>query len=645
MIFSSDQKKLFNKNLNTLSNLTLKDKLKKIKDTKFELILGKDSLDINLKDTNDNTFLYKDTMNELTSMLKTYNNKYLLYPILYFYGFGNGILFKALLQNKNHQHIVVFEKNIEIFWIMFHILDFSSEFKNNKLILFDTNNITIKDYELLTHEKPFIDFLRIYFLELTSDYYEKMREDIQKINQNLADYFKKAFVSHGNDPIDALQGIKQFVYNIPEMLMHPSYTELIKKRKNLSNTAIIVSTGPSLIKQLPLLKQYANKATIFCADSAYPILAKYNIKPDYVCMLERTELTAEFFNNNFKDFDKDIIFICTSLVHPNAIAYLKKNNRNFMLISRLLSFSFFVDCKDFGYLEQSPSVAHMSYIIATRLNHKNIILIGQDLAYAVNGNSHPEEYQNSATFESNMYKKIQCKAYGNKGYVQTHSIWLLFKQVIEQLILKHPQIKTYNCTEGGVHIEGSIEKPFKEICKNLLHANSTKSFVKLENLKTNKQNELMLKAYAKICKNIKHCQDFKKEILKSMNNIKSDFIKINTLSIEQSKELLNIIINNIDDFKIKLEDLKTMRGFYEILSPVLTQFEFNLARIYVLNPITPDDSFNKSVLWIKEHLEIMQMIYEHIEAQENVLLEYKLPLKNTLIKRQLQKWERKLDTN
>ncbi|MCR6592017.1 6-hydroxymethylpterin diphosphokinase MptE-like protein, partial [Campylobacter insulaenigrae] len=86
----------------------------------------------------------------------------------------------------------------------------------------------------------------------------------------------------GNSPIDALQGIEQFVYNIPSMVSNPSYKELLNKRKNLSDTAIIVSTGPSLIKQLPLLKQYSNKATIFCADSAYPILAKYNIKPDYV---------------------------------------------------------------------------------------------------------------------------------------------------------------------------------------------------------------------------------------------------------------------------------------------------------------------------------------------------------------------------
>ncbi|EGL8791227.1 hypothetical protein IMC92_000916, partial [Campylobacter jejuni] len=58
LMMTPTQKELFDKNLNALSNLILKEELKKIKDTKFELILGKDKLDINLKDTSDNTFLY-----------------------------------------------------------------------------------------------------------------------------------------------------------------------------------------------------------------------------------------------------------------------------------------------------------------------------------------------------------------------------------------------------------------------------------------------------------------------------------------------------------------------------------------------------------------------------------------------------------
>ncbi|EPU0150588.1 motility associated factor glycosyltransferase family protein, partial [Campylobacter coli] len=476
MTFTPTQKELFNKNIEALSNILLKESLKEIKSSKFELILGKDNLDINLKDTSDNTFLYENVIDELNSMLNTYNDKYLLYPVLYFYGFGNGILFKALLQNKNHQHIVVFEKDIEIIWIMFHILDFSSELQSARLMVLNTNKLEIQDYNELCSSKPFFQFSRIYFLELMSHYYERFHEDILGLNKKLAENFKNSIVSYGNDSTDTLQGIEQFVYNLPQMITHPSYKELLSKRKGISDTAIIVSTGPSLTKQLPLLKKYASKATIFCADSSYPILAKHGIKPDYVCMLERTEITAEFFNHDFGEFDKDIVFICAGVVHPKAIEYLK--GRNLVITQKVLAFPYYINLKDFSYAAVEFSVAHMSYFLSVLLNHKNIIFIGQDLAYAENGNSHPDDYQNSANYESQMYKHILTEAYGGKKEIKTHEVWIFFKQILEAMIIKY-HITTYNCTEGGARIEGTIEKPFLWACENLLDKDLNKPFEKL----------------------------------------------------------------------------------------------------------------------------------------------------------------------
>ncbi|EAJ6671311.1 motility associated factor glycosyltransferase family protein, partial [Campylobacter jejuni] len=502
MTFTHAQKELFNKNIEALSNILLKESLKEIKSSKFELILGKDSLDINLKDTSiknngggyNENLLYQDPIKELQTMLNTYNDKYLLYPVLYFYGFGNGILFKALLQNKNHQHIVVFEKDIEIIWIMFHILDFSNELQNSRLMVLNTNKLEIQDYNELCSSKPFFQFSRIYFLELMSHYYERFHEDILGLNKKLAENFKNSIVSHGNDPLDALQGIEQFVYNLPQMITHPSYKELLSKRKGISDTAIIVSTGPSLTKQLPLLKKYANKATIFCADSSYPILAKHGIKPDYVCMLERTEITAEFFNHDFGEFDKDIVFVCAGVVHPKAIEYLKGRNRKYLIIPRYLYFPIYIKLKYFDFLYNTPSVAHMACYLSLHLNHKNIIFIGQDLAYAENGNSHPDDYQNSANYESQMYEHILTEAYGGKKEIKTHEVWIFFKQILEAMIIKY-HITTYNCTEGGARIEGTIEKPFLWACENLLHKDLNKPFEKLEPLSLNKQNEFLLKAY------------------------------------------------------------------------------------------------------------------------------------------------------
>ncbi|HEC1215117.1 TPA: motility associated factor glycosyltransferase family protein, partial [Campylobacter jejuni] len=550
----------------------------------------------------------------------------------YFYGFGNGILFKALLQNKNHQHIVVFEKDIEIIWIMFHVLDFSSELQSARLMVLENDKLQAQDYTELCSSKPFFQFSRIYFLELMSHYYERFHEDILGLNKKLAENFKNSIVSHGNDPLDALQGIEQFVYNLPQMITHPSYKELLSKRKNLSDTAIIVSTGPSLTKQLPLLKKYASKATIFCADSSYPILAKHGIKPDYVCMLERTEITAEFFNHDFGEFDKDIVFVCAGVVHPKAIEYLKGRNRKYLIMPRYLYFPIYIKLKYFDFLYNTPSVAHMSYFLSVLLNHKNIIFIGQDLAYAENGNSHPDDYQNSANYESQMYEHILTEAYGGKKEIKTHEFWIFFKQILEAMIIKY-HITTYNCTEGGARIEGAIEKPFLWACENLLDKDLNKPFEKLEPLSLNKQNEFLLKAYYKVYQSIKHCRDFSKILSNDFENIQSIY-----LSLNEKEEDINLAIEKIDKFKNKLEDIKQMQDLYEILQPLRTQFELNLARIYVLNPKTKEDAFNKSILWIKEHLEFMELVYGHIKAQENALIKNILPLEEKLKERKLDKW-------
>ncbi|EPD0318669.1 motility associated factor glycosyltransferase family protein [Campylobacter jejuni] len=636
MTFIPTQKELFNKNIEALGNILLKESLKEIKSSKFELILGKDNLDINLKDTSDNTFLYENVIDELNSMLNTYNDKYLLYPVLYFYGFGNGILFKALLQNKNHQHIVVFEKDIEIIWIMFHILDFSNELQNSRLMILENDKLQTQDYTELCSSKPFFQFSRIYFLELMSHYYERFHEDVLELNKKLVQYFKDSIISHGNDSTDTLQGIEQFVYNLPQMITHPSYKELLSKRKGISDTAIIVSTGPSLTKQLPLLKKYASKATIFCADSSYPILAKHGIKPDYVCMLERTEITAEFFNHDFGEFDQDVLFVCISWIYPQTIKYLQKNKRAFILTSRPSSFIENINLCPYGYVGYGPSVAHMAYEFATHLNYKNIIFIGQDLAYAKDGFSHTKDYKNLDKHEGHFRRdkgKFQCLAYGGNGKVESSEIWTMFRFSLQNTISKNIVSTTYNCTEGGARIEGTIEKPFLWACENLLDKDLNKPFEKLEPLSLNKQNEFLLKAYYKVYQSIKHCRDFSKILSNDFNNIQNIYLNLN-----KKENDLNLAIRKIDEFKNKLENIKQMQDLYEILQPLRTQFELNLARIYVLNPKTKEDAFNKSILWIKEHLEFMELVYGHIKAQENALIKNILPLEEKLKERKLDKW-------
>ncbi|EAJ0861889.1 motility associated factor glycosyltransferase family protein, partial [Campylobacter coli] len=382
-----------------------------------------------------------------------------------------------------------------------------------------------------------------------------------------------------------------------------------------------------------------SKATIFCADSSYPILAKHGIKPDYVCMLERTEITAEFFNHDFGEFDKDIVFIVKSVTHPHTIKYLQKNNRAFILVSTYASFIQYLKLDYFGYFNMGFSVAHMNFLLTIHLKYKNIILIGQDLAYAKDGQTHSQGFIHANLHNGDYERdldKFSTTAYGGNGKVQSSEIWTLFRHNFEKDIVNikmNYHITTYNCTEGGARIEGTIEKPFLWACENLLDKDLNKPFEKLEPLSLNKQNEFLLKAYYKVYQSIKHCRDFSKILSNDFEKIQSIY-----LSLNEKEEDINLAIEKIDKFKNKLEDIKQMQDLYEILQPLRTQFELNLARIYVLNPKTKEDAFNKSILWIKEHLKFMELVYGHIKAQESALIKNILPLEEKLKERKLDKW-------
>ncbi|EAJ6629012.1 motility associated factor glycosyltransferase family protein, partial [Campylobacter coli] len=632
----------FNKNLKALSGFEYNNLRKKLEDLKelreFTFTQGKDNLDINIIKKRNLKKMYQDPIKELEKNLE-YFKDFTRYPVLFFYGFGNGILYKILLQNQALKRIIIFEKELELIFLALNFIDFSKDLSLGRLIILHHDDINLPKMDKVFRLIGDL-FYRSYNLHIANDFYEHYKEDILKLNKLNMQIIKNHNLMRGNDPKDAMQGIEQFVYNLPQMITHPSYKELLSKRKGISDTAIIVSTGPSLTKQLPLLKKYANKATIFCADSSYPILAKHGIKPDYVCMLERTEITAEFFNHDFGEFDNGICFIIKSIVHPNAINYLTKKTDNFTIVSTYASFIQYLKLDYFGYFNMGFSVAHMACYLSLHLNHKNIIFIGQDLAYAKNGNSHPDDYQNSASYESRRYPHLYTLAYGGKEKIKTHHVWLMFKQNLEQdveKIQKYLDTKVYNCTEGGARIEGAIEKPFLWACENLLDKNLNKPFEKLEPLSLNKQNEFLLKAYYKVCKSIKHCRDFNDNFIKVYDKIKNSFMSLQ--NSQKNEIFIQEIIQDIDKTKTQIDELyNTQKDLIQILGPLLTQFELNLARIYVLNPKTKEDAFNKSILWIKEHLEFMELVYGHIKAQENALIKNILPLEEKLKERKLDKW-------
>ncbi|EAJ0361022.1 motility associated factor glycosyltransferase family protein [Campylobacter lari] len=620
---------IFKKNIKALKGndfQSLKRKLSRIKEIKdYIYVFDKDPLNCNICYKNLKN-IYKDPLKELQEKIEIFNKKYLRYPVLFFYGLGNGIFYKNLLSNKTHEKVIVYEKDIDLIFLAFNMIDFSKELSEGRLIIVHTKEVNYVKADLTCSLLGL--FLRTYDLHIHSHFYEDQKKEIQYINTLNSNAIKSIALKQGNDPIDAMQGVEQFVLNLPKMLTHPSFKELKQKRVNKSKNAILVATGPSLQKQLPLLKKYANNATIFCADSAYPILAKAGIKPDYVCMLERDDIVAKCFDNDFGDFDKDIIFILASLVYKDSISFLEKNNRKYILVSRSLPFAYSVGLHDFGYVSGGMSVAHLNFELAQLLGHKNIILIGQDLAYTNEGKTHSDGFLHESYHKGDFERdhgKHEILAYGGKGYVQSSEIWVLFKQIFENLFHKQAKIKIYNATEGGARIEGTIEKPFKELCETLLIDKIKKPFPKLQKLKRKDSNELMLQAYNKIKQYIKASDKFFKEC-KRLHKALNNQSKIRYTPQELSDQ--------IDTLKTTLESQKYI-FLREVISPSLFHLESTISKIYV-SPIHNDsDKQNKLTAWILAHKTWLEDIAELTLVQEKALKIAIIPLQDILEKRKL----------
>ena len=572
---------------------------------------------------------------EFEERLKEFKEKYPLYPVLYFYGISNAFMIENLLQNPYHCHLLVYERNLALLYTLLSSIDLSVALAQKRLLIFNE----VSQMEYIFETQPFLAYSRTYFLELMSDFYAREQKEILALNSFLMEGFKKSILKHGNDPKDALQGIRQYVYNLDSMIKNPSLKELLAKRGAKFKSCVIVSTGPSLSKQLPLLKEVQERVVIFAADSAYPILMQNDIVPDYVCMVERTDFTAEFFKHDFGNKDDKTTFLLASLVHPNAIEYLEKRGRNYILIPKHLNFAQYVDLKAFSLLSSAVSVAHMAFAIALELEFKELVFIGQDLAYNDVGHSHPKDYQHSANFESEAYEKIKVVAYGGEGFVESHEIWIFFRQILEDLVKYVVSAKIYNATQGGARIEGMIEKPFSECCKDFNE--NKQNLVKLKPLSEDKQKEYALKAYAKVKKAFKECVEFQAMLRAYYEDIEGEFLRLNTLDLEEGANVSFSLVLKVDKFRDEFGAISSV--FYELIHAFFAHFCMNLNKILVLNPLTKEDFFNKNVLYIKDHLDFMQSIFGFVKAQEETLKFAITPLEDFLKSKNLSKYIERLN--
>ncbi|EDP6829530.1 motility associated factor glycosyltransferase family protein, partial [Campylobacter jejuni] len=562
---------------------------------------------LNIFDKTHNVFMYENLEEEINFFYQSILEKTPRYPFICIYGIGNALLIKNLA--KHYKHLFVFESEIELFILALSTLDLSEELCSGKIYLVDIEEERVDIQLLILFDmKDMFEYLSLYEMFVNNSFYKQFQQDDWYKANTLCE--KNIEVIVRNVDISCflpLLTYEQFLQNIPSMLESIPFQRILSERKNKFENAIVVSAGPSLAKQLSLLKVYQDKAVIFCADGALSMLEKEGIAPDYVTNLDYSDWPIKFFQNKENKTSLNVLSCAT---HPSLVHFL--DNKSVVLRDDPLYQRF--NLNDFGYIDTGTHVSHFSYTLALALGFKNIIMIGQDLAFDEEGNSHSKGFSYGEKYEGGAnIDKFKIPAYAGKGEVLTHIAWNDYRTKLEYLFACNDQkAKFYNATEGGARINFTEELSFKECCEKLLTKEKPK-FELPKSLTKNRSDKLLAKFKEKIQKD----QDSAKRFLDDALALKQILENILSKDFILPLEFLEKVYQNIENFNHSLDEDEFIQD--EVLRGAFAYRGKMIADVLKLHI---QDKTHFITSYIKAYHEWLLYFMEKLEQKINIIINF-----------------------
>ncbi|HDZ5087904.1 TPA: motility associated factor glycosyltransferase family protein, partial [Campylobacter jejuni] len=214
-----------------------------------------------------------------------------------------------------------FESEIELFILALSAVDLSEELCSGKIYFVDINEERVDIQLLILFDmKDMFEYLSLYEMFVNNSFYKQFQQDVWYEANTLCEKNIQVVVRNLSSSLYiGLECYSNLLQNIPSMLENIPFQRILSERKNKFDNAIVVSAGPSLAKQLPLLKAYQEKAVIFCADGALSMLEREDIVPDYITNLDFTDLAINFFQDKESKTSLNILSCAT---HPNLVHLL-----------------------------------------------------------------------------------------------------------------------------------------------------------------------------------------------------------------------------------------------------------------------------------------------------------------------------------
>ena len=265
--------------------------------------------------------------------------------------------------------------------------------------------------------------------------------------------------------------------NLSNIHIHRQTSDFHQKFKG--KAAVIVCPGPSLSKNIDYLKEIKGKALIICVLHALRPLRKAGIIPDIVIHTDpqnlkalsriENELEVSLYDHwiNAEELEGVSYFVTSSSGSPDNFDFPVKE---VIWMSPGMRIGAFLPIDLFDYTRVGGSVSHSAFDLAIEFGFSKIALVGQDLALSETG----ELYANNAELDlsanrmANLGEEFKTKGfYGNE--VTTNASFSFFAQFYKHFakqVNAETNIKLFNCTEGGVYLEGFDHISLKKFIKD-----------------------------------------------------------------------------------------------------------------------------------------------------------------------------------
>ena len=253
--------------------------------------------------------------------------------------------------------------------------------------------------------------------------------------------------------------------NLSNILLHRQTAEFHKKFDG--KAAVIVCPGPSLSKNIHRLKALQGRVLIIAVLHALRPLKAAGITPDIVIHTDPQNLKSLNRDDNGKkislydhwvnkeEFEGVSYFVTSSTGSPENFNFPVKE---VLWMSPGMRIGAFLPIDLFDYTRVGGSVSHSAFDLAIELGCSKVVLVGQDLAFSESGDLYTKNAELDLTKKriSSMGEKFEVQGfYGRK--VTTNTSFSFFAQFYSQFakeVKKETDVKLFNCTEGGIYLEG-----------------------------------------------------------------------------------------------------------------------------------------------------------------------------------------------